>query len=923
MTDNDSSKTVSIRSLDKSGGDSVRLRIGTRYPHPTASGRRMHIVHALGDQDIATKVRDQLPGTMIETVAWPPNVEDLQGSFVISLMELSGPLLSTIDSGDFETLQRIVLQCSGLLWVCSGRSDPHMGVAPGWLRVLQNENPEKTYQYLLLDDLSESDVNARATTIASVAMTESHEKEFSVIDGRVMIPRWRHEPELSQAAFGTVASSPSSFANATPSEETKSTSDTATAPISGSEHATIISRQTTKSPLSDDEVSVDLVTIVLNDSDLDLPGGLSLREGVGTISTVGNGITRLGRGDLVSFFFEGQLSRNMIVKHQQCQKVSTTASKVDAAPLAVTFATALRVIERMVHLQSDDLVLIQGGGSDMGRSLIILAKSTRARMICTAKTSEEAAVIADLGVPSDDIFKESDPDLWSAMRAMTKGHGLSALICISASEWLFASLVECLAPTGILVDTSREVPGIRDRDLGDFPFASQESQPVSDPAQQYLAELAQLSTHYRIFSANDIAEALKHHRDESSHEGTILTFNNDDILTSPAMDGNHSSLDSHATYVLAGGLGGLGRSLAKFLASQGARNIVFLSRSGPSSAAAKSTTAELTALGVNLETWACDIGDAESLAAALVKCAQTMPPIKGVIQLAAVIRDAIFDNYSHDDWRANLYPKVQGSWNLHRQLPSTLDFFIMLGSISGIIGNRGQAGYASGNTFQDFLSHHRRRQGLPSITIDLGAMADVGMITDGTATASLSTSDVVWMKEAELERIIALCIQDATSAFPIPAQLCTGLPSGGRLQKMRQTQPIYFERPFFAALKALGISNRAEDSEAASTPGKETAVERLIFARSVDEVHACVVDLLVARLATNLGIKCEDIDLEETLATYGIDSLKVLDLRNWMKQTMKAQLSFFQILDTSKSIRDLVRTIVQISEITVGLQKGD
>jgi hypothetical protein len=75
-------------------------------------------------------------------------------------------------------------------------------------------------------------------------------------------------------------------------------------------------------------------------------------------------------------------------------------------------------------------------------------------------------------------------------------------------------------------------------------------------------------------------------------------------------------------------------------------------------------------------------------------------------------------------------------------------------SIPGNTGNREQAWYAAGNTLQDSLSHSRRRQGLSSITVDLGAIADVGMSEDGTATAaSSSTSDVVWMEQAELERI--------------------------------------------------------------------------------------------------------------------------------------------------------------------------
>ena len=49
------------------------------------------------------------------------------------------------------------------------------------------------------------------------------------------------------------------------------------------------------------------------------------------------------------------------------------------------------------------------------------------------------------------------------------------------------------------------------------------------------------------------------------------------------------------------------------------------------------------------------------------------------------------------DYQAAVSAKVQGTWNLHNtslSLASDLDFFTLLSSVSGVIGNKGQANYA-------------------------------------------------------------------------------------------------------------------------------------------------------------------------------------------------------------------------------------
>jgi NAD(P)-dependent dehydrogenase (short-subunit alcohol dehydrogenase family) len=155
-------------------------------------------------------------------------------------------------------------------------------------------------------------------------------------------------------------------------------------------------------------------------------------------------------------------------------------------------------------------------------------------------------------------------------------------------------------------------------------------------------------------------------------------------------------LDENASYLVAGGLGGIGRSISAWMVSRGAKNLILLNRSGTKNPEAAELVTELEAQGCKILAPPCDVTKEETLAAVLKEAQETMPPIKGVIQGSMVLRDQIFENMPLEDFKAVTRPKVQGSWNLHSLCPKDLDFFICLASGSGIAGNRGQANYAVG-----------------------------------------------------------------------------------------------------------------------------------------------------------------------------------------------------------------------------------
>lgn len=622
----------------------------------------------------------------------------------------------------------------------------------------------------------------------------------------------------------------------------------------------------------------------------------------------------------LSYF--GHLSTSVLSEEVLCQKVPLGVKMEEAACVPMTFATALRALVDEAGVKPQQNVLVQAGGTKIGRAAVLLASASNAVVFATARSAEEVESLVALGISTPNILIEGDPLLPAVTKILTDNRGWDIIVRTARPLDGTCLLPKCIATFGAIVDVfpTSDLDSLRETTISVMGIGSllPEDPVLMQKAMlhmaKYLPQLSMLAKSFDIFPSGAIADALERHKTQGAYRGVMLSFDREEtVKVSPSVK-NTVQLHNEATYVLAGGLGGLGRSLAKLLVVIGARNLVFLSRSGPNSPAAKALTNEMAGLGVTVKTLECDIGDEESLKMALNECARTMPPIRGAIQAATVIRDAVFDNFTLEQWQANLRPKVQGSWNLHTQLPESMDFFVMLSSIAGLIGHTSQAGYAAGNTFQDSLALHRKTLGLPAVTVDLGAMLDVGAIMEGTTAANLSSSDAAWMSEVELHDIMKMCISSETDGQALPAQVCTGLPSGGMLQLEQHETPLHFERPFFAALKHFGTSVTGSGNATSSVDEMTEFIDQLATARSLDDAKFFTEGLFRVRLAKAVQRAAEDIDLSQPMHKYGIDSLMAVKLRTWIGEKIKADVSLFDILN-AKSIRGLASKVAKVSEL--------
>lgn len=190
------------------------------------------------------------------------------------------------------------------------------------------------------------------------------------------------------------------------------------------------------------------------------------------------------------------------------------------------------------------------------------------------------------------------------------------------------------------------------------------------------------------------------------------------------------SLKREATYLITGGTGGIGIELAKDLVSKGAVHLALTSRHKPSEPM-KQWMEEQNAQGVFITHYTADVAELSDMKRVFTAIAESNYPLKGIFHAAGMLHDGLLSNLSDTDFHTVLAPKIAGSLHLHELSKSLqLDYFVLFSSIASLMGNVGQTNYAAANAFMDGLAIQRHNQGLPSVSINFGPFAHIGMASD-------------------------------------------------------------------------------------------------------------------------------------------------------------------------------------------------
>jgi NAD(P)-dependent dehydrogenase (short-subunit alcohol dehydrogenase family) len=195
----------------------------------------------------------------------------------------------------------------------------------------------------------------------------------------------------------------------------------------------------------------------------------------------------------------------------------------------------------------------------------------------------------------------------------------------------------------------------------------------------------------------------------------------------PGGGGGTGRLSAEATYLVTGGLGGLGLLVAERMVARGARTLVLCGRRGASSSSA-AAVARLEGAGAKLRVWRADVSDAAEVGGLLARIEAELPPLRGIVHCAGIVDDGILAEQRWQRFARVLAPKVAGTWALQagvRERP--LDFLLLFSSTASVLGAAGQGSYAAANAFLDAAAHELRRHGCRAVAIGWGPWEGIGM----------------------------------------------------------------------------------------------------------------------------------------------------------------------------------------------------
>ncbi|EFR04190.1 hypothetical protein MGYG_07197 [Nannizzia gypsea CBS 118893] len=891
-----------------------------------------------GQEAVATALKDRLLekyGYLHYKIAKLSEIDasGLADVLCVSLIELLHPILADPSEQEYNNIRSLLSICKNVLWITGdSTADPHLNMAAGIMRTVRWERDLENSNLASLEILSPQTplgtIVQAITDIVDHQFAKSHESksnaEYRLQEGVIHTNRLVSATEMNDY-LTRKSSKPKAQMMSLGEAEAQGPVRLTTEAPGMLNKLQFESDMTYFEPLGEDQLEVQVKAVGLNFRDIMIAMGqhdaITLgSEGSGVVTRVGSRVKDFKPGDRV-IYMDGHTKTGAFQTYgRSLQNLAAimpdNMSFEVAASLPSVYITSIYGLYEVAKLAKGETILIHSAAGGVGQAAIMLANIVGAEVFATVSTAEKAEVLMSrYGVRKDHIFSSRDLSFAQGIMRMTNGRGIDVFLNSLVGEFLRRTW-DCIAPFGRFIEIGKKDAQNHGRVslnplLRNVVLASVELPTINRykplTAKRLFSQIIHLWSEGKIkepyplntISYEQLEEAFRVMQSGKGMGKTVLMPKSDDIVPVVPQPQALPTLKGYASYVLSGGLGGIGRSVALWMASRGAKNLIFLSRSGPSSVDAQETIEALESRGVRVKAFACDVTDKERVAAVLKTCEETLPPIKGCIQGAMVIADKMFENMTLEKFQTATRPKVQGSWNLHCLLPKDLDFFIMLSSVNGLIGNRGQANYAAGNTFQDALAAHRVSLGLPGTSLNLGALLTVGYVaqnrerlTSGQTVAGLLGS----VREDEIHSMIERHITpDGYDTRPI--QVASAISTAQQYAVRGMPAPSWMYMPLFTHLASKSSASSGALGGEHDQDGLNIIGELASAASSV-EVTAVISDAIRQKLSKLLSISVENIDPNKSVSSNGVDSLVAVEFRVWLAKVVGADVPLLDIISS-------------------------
>lgn len=628
------------------------------------------------------------------------------------------------------------------------------------------------------------------------------------------------------------------------------------------------------------------------------PGPLG-SECAGSVAALGPGVTGLAVGDEVVAFAVDSFASHVTVDAALVLRRPTALASCDAVTLPNAYLTAAYSLHSVANMKPGQRILIHAAAGGVGLAALRLARRAGVEVIGTASTPEKRAFLLAEGALA--AFDSRRTTFAREVMQVTSGAGVDIVLNSLSGELIDASL-RVLSAGGCFVEigksgiwTLEEVasryPAVR-YEIVDLGLAIQRD--LSGIRREFESVLALVAAGdlaplpLRVFSLDDAIAAFRHMA-TARHIGKVVLV--------PGRLGERSPLRirEDATYLVTGGLGGLGLAVASWLAQSGARHIVLVGRRG-ALPEHRQLLQRIEAHGARVESVACDVGDASDVRRLSREVLAELPPLRGIVHAAGVLGDAPLATQSEQGFDAVARPKVDGAWNLHRLVGRrSLDFFALFSSSSALLGAPGQANYAAGSAFLDALARDRPALGQVCTSIGWGAWSETGM-----ASRLSEETRARWSRLGVnmIETRAAMAALEEVLSLERPAVAVIALDVARYVHNATRAVRALFGEAGEAGTTSLASPARPVGATSSIDLRDAPAEKRDAILRTYSRQVA-------ARI---LGFAAESLDADMPLSALGFDSLMAVQLRNAISQDLSIDVPLASILK-GLTVNDLASQI--------------
>ncbi|MDJ0724562.1 MAG: alpha/beta fold hydrolase [Prochloraceae cyanobacterium] len=344
------------------------------------------------------------------------------------------------------------------------------------------------------------------------------------------------------------------------------------------------------------------------------------------------------------------------------------------------------------------------------------------------------------------------------------------------------------------------------------------------------------------------------------------------------------TLKSDRTYLIAGGNGALGITVASEMCDRGAKYLALISRSGKIAPENQEKIAALANKGAKISIIKADIADESETSRIFAEIARNMPPLAGIIQAAGVIEDSTIVNLSWQKFTKVIAPKVQGTWNLHQNSKElSLDFFVTFSSAASLLGSFGQGNYAAANAYMDAIAHFRKGLGLPGLSINWGPWSEIGMASKTKlATKALNLIP----KQQGIETLFNLIANAETPQIGVVSVKWDAIAA----QFPEAAKSSYFQH----------VATPLSEDTAQQIQRSQPKICQELLKMSSQDRETFIIDYVRSQIAKIIQKDLAEISAEDNLLDIGADSIAMMEAIDRFSEDLQLTIYPREIYDRPK-----------------------